>query len=208
MFDDLDATLRAVLADPAAPAGVRAADVSFETPDKDFRPGQPTVNLFLYEVQESRALRDPAPYVDRTADQAVRRVPPVRMDCTYLMTAWSSQNGAVKAEEEHRLLGLALLWLNQLPLIGSGYLRGGLADPAQPFPLPTLVAQRREDQSDGQFWTALGIAPRPAFSFTVTIAMPALDDPTPSPLAQGVQVHPVLTSTASTPTEGTADGRL
>ena len=38
MFDDLDATLRAVLADAAAPADVRTAEVSFDTPDRDFKP--------------------------------------------------------------------------------------------------------------------------------------------------------------------------
>lgn len=192
MFDDLDATLRAVLADPAAPADVRAADVSFETPDKDYRPGQPTVNLFLYEVQENRTLRDAAPYADRTNDTAVRRVPPVRMDCTYLMTIWSPKSGALKAEEEHRLLGMTLLWLNQVPQIESTFLRGSLADPPQPYPLPTLVAQRKEDQSDGQFWTALGITPRPAFSLTVTIAMPPLDDGEESPLVQEVQLQQAL----------------
>jgi hypothetical protein len=47
MLHDLDATLRAVLTDPAAPADIRTAEISFETPDKDFRPAQPTVNLFL-----------------------------------------------------------------------------------------------------------------------------------------------------------------
>jgi hypothetical protein len=192
MFDDLDATLRAMLADPAAPADVRAADVSFETPDKDYRPAQPTVNLFLYEVQENRTLRGSGPYYERVDDTAVRRVPPIRMDCSYLATAWSPKSGALKAAEEHRLLGRTLLWLNRLPLIDGGFLSGSLADPPQPYPLPTLVAQRREDQSDGQFWTALGITPRPAFSLSVTIAMPSFDDTGPDPLAQGVRVQPTL----------------
>jgi hypothetical protein len=190
MFNDLDATLRAVLADPAAPADVRGADVSFETPDKDFRPAQPTVNLFLYEVQENRTMRDGAPYIERVDDHAVRRVPPVRMDCTYLTTVWSPKNGAVRAEEEHRLLGITLLWLNRFSLIESDFLRGSLADPPQPYPLPAMVAQLKEDQSDGQFWTALGITPRPAFSLTVTIAMQDFDDADELPLVQGVRVEP------------------
>ena len=33
MFQDLDATLKAMLSDAAAPADVRNADVSFVTPD-------------------------------------------------------------------------------------------------------------------------------------------------------------------------------
>lgn len=190
MFNDLDATLRAVLGDPAAPADVRDADVSFETPDKDFRPPRPTVSLFLYEVQENRTLRDPAPFVERVGDGAVRRTPPLRMNCTYLITTWSPKAGALRAQEEHRLLGSALLWLNRFPLIGGGFLRGGLADPPQPYPLPSMAAQLNEDRSDGQFWSALGIAPRPTFSLTVTIAMQPIDDAGELPLVQAVRVEP------------------
>ena len=192
MFNDLDATLRAVLADSAAPADLGSADISFETPGKDFSPGRPTVNLFLYEVQENRSLRESAPILERTGDQFASSQPPVRMDCAYMVTAWSAKSGASKAEEEHRLLGLALLWLNRFPLIEDGFMQGGLASPPQPFPLPTQVAQLKEDQSNGQFWTALGVPPRPAFSLTVTIAMPSLDDPEQFPATQSVRLEPVI----------------
>jgi hypothetical protein len=190
MFNDIDATLRAVLDDPAAPADLRAAETSFETPDKDFAPAQPTVNLFFYEAQENQQLRDNAPIVAVSDGQYVSRQPPVRVDCTYLVTTWSTKTGAMKAEEEHRLLGLTLLWLNRFPVIGEDFLRGGLANPPQPFPLPVMVAQLKEDQSSGQFWTALGIAPRPAFSLTVTVAMDLLEEPEEFPAVQGVRLEP------------------
>ena len=61
MFHDLDSTLQAILDDPAAPAQLLAADVSFETPEKGYAPGQPTVNLFLFDVHENRSVRDPVP---------------------------------------------------------------------------------------------------------------------------------------------------
>ncbi len=188
MFDDLDDTLRAVLDDPTAPADLRAADVSFLTPDKDFAPAQATVNLFLYEVQENHQLRENGPIVELVDGQYISNQPPVRMDCTYLTTTWSAKTGALQAAEEHRLLGLALLWLNRFPVVGTDFLRGTLATPPQPFPLPTLVAQLKEDQSNGQFWTALGIAPRPAFSVTVTIAMLAPAEPDQFPQVRSVRV--------------------
>jgi uncharacterized protein DUF4255/carboxypeptidase family protein len=190
VFNDLDATLKALLDDPAAPADVRDADVSFETPDKDFRPAQPTISLFLYEIHENRTLRDPAPYVERVGDTALRRVPPVRINCTYLTTTWSPKTGALRAEEEHRMLGATLLWLNRFPVIPDDFLRGTLANPPQPYPLPAMVAQLPDERSDGQFWSALGIAPRPAFSTTVTIAMQPFDDAEELPLVQGVRVEP------------------
>jgi hypothetical protein len=190
VFNDLDATLRGVLDNAAAPTELRAAEVSFVTPDKDFAPTQPTVNLFFYEVQENHPLRENGPIVDLVDGHYVSTPPPVRMDCTYLVTTWSTKTGALKAEEEHRLLGLALVWLNRFPVIGNDLLQGSLANPAQPFPLPTMVAQVKEDQSSGQFWTALGIAPRPAFSLTATIAMDLPEDAEEFPVVQGVRLEP------------------
>src|SRR5258706_3643559 len=103
MFQDLDDTLEAILDDAGAPPELRAAVVSFETPDKNFAPVQATVNLFLYEVKENRSLRDPVPITEIVAGQFIRRMPPLRVDCCYLVTAWSPQAGAAKIVEEHLL---------------------------------------------------------------------------------------------------------
>lgn len=189
MFHDLDATLRTVLADDAAPTELRNAEVSFETPDKDFKPAQATVNLFLYEVQENRELHDNTRVLNRVGDHYVSQPPPLRMDCTYLVTAWSPKAGGLKAEEEHRLLALALLWLSRFPVIQDSFLQGSLKNPPQLYPLPTMVAQMKADQSMGQFWNALGIAPRPAFSLTATIGMQPFDQMDQYPVVQAVQVE-------------------
>lgn len=169
MFHDLDTTLQAILDDAAAPADLRDADVSFETPDKNHTPGQATINLFLYEVNENRDLRDPEPIWRAENGQYTRALPPLRVDCSYLVTAWSNQNAALKAAEEHRLLGRALAWLTRFDTIPESHFRGSLV--GQPYPPPTMVAQMDGKQSISEFWTALGIAPRPAFTATVTIAM-------------------------------------
>jgi len=195
VFDDLDASLAAVLSDAAAPAEVRSAEVTFTVPDKDFNPAQPTLDLFLHEVQENRDLRDDQPQVQHlpgggwTSTRAAMRV-----DCTYLVTAWSPKGGGLRAAEEHRLLGRSLLWLGRFPVIPDSYLQGSLANPAQPFPLSTLVAQTREGQSMGEFWTALGIAPRPAFSLTVTVALQPFPDVDTFPDVAAVQVRSTLLS--------------
>jgi len=189
MFDDLDTTLQEVLRDPAAPPELRGADVSFVTPDKDFTPAHPAVNLFFYEAQENHSLRENGPILEFTDGKFHRSAPPIRVDCTYLVTTWSTKTDALKTQEEHRLLGLALVWLNRFPVIGPGFLRGSLANPPQPFPLPTMVAQLKEDQSSGQFWTALGIAPRPAFSLTVTITMALTEQPEEFPAVQEVRLN-------------------
>jgi hypothetical protein len=169
MFQDLDATLTTLFADSAAPLDLQNADVSFEPPNKSFAPANPTINLFLYEVKENRLLRDPVPIVTRVGDTFVRRTPPLRVDCTYLVTTWSNQTGATGVAEEHLLLGLALAWLSRFPLIPTGFLQGSLL--GQPFPLQTFVAQTEDGKSAGEFWSALGSVPRPAFHLLVTIAL-------------------------------------
>lgn len=171
MFQDLDIAISALLNDPAAPADVRNADVSFETPDKNFTPAAATLNVFLYDLKENRELRDPEPIREIVAGNVVRRQPPLRTDCTYLVTAWvNNLAGPARVAGEHSLLGQTLVWLSRFPHVPASFFAGGaLADP--PFPPPTLVAQARADNNAGEFWSALGIPPRPAFHLTVTIAL-------------------------------------
>ena len=191
MFHDLDATLRAMLDDLAAPAGVRTADVSFDPPDKTFTPSTPTVDLFLLDLQENRTLRDPSPVRERVGRVVVNHRPP-RMDCSYLVTAWSAQSGALKVEEEHRLLGEVLLWLGKFPVVDARFLKGSLANPPQPTSPPLEVAQTREGVNLGQFWSALGVPPRPAFTLTVTVALQSVPEPETGEKVDGVVLQPVL----------------
>lgn len=192
MFQDLDATLQAMLSAPAAPAELRAADVSFQTPDRSYTPTQATVNLFLHDVAENRELRDDARVTDLTNGVYTVGPPPLRVDCTYLTTAWSSKTSGLKAQEEHRLLGLALVWMSRFSVIDDTFLQGGLITPPQPYPVPVTVAQTKEGQSMGHFWTALGIAPRPAFSLTVTIGVQPSDEQLHFTAAEKFRIHSTL----------------
>src|SRR6185312_3021280 len=112
MFHDLDATLAALLADPSAPSVLRDAETSFITPGRDYNPAAATVNFFLHGLQENRDLRSSVPMMNPIDDHYLKSAPPMRMDCTYLVTAWSSETGELKAAEEHHLLGASLLWLS------------------------------------------------------------------------------------------------
>lgn len=169
MFRDLDDTLTQVLNDVNAPPELLAADVSFELPDRNFNPAQSTVNLFLYDVHENRELRDPVPIIERVGNTYVNRRPPLRVDCMYMVTAWSVGTGGTRTANEHRLLSQSLLWLSRFPIIPDVYLQGSLVNP--PFPHPTMVAQLNGKQGNGDFWTALGQPPRPSFNLLITIAM-------------------------------------
>jgi hypothetical protein len=173
MFQDLDRTVRAMLDDVAVPPSLAGVDVTFKAPDKAFTFSQPTVNLFLYGVHENRVLRDPVPIVEQVGGVFVRRTPPLRVDCDYLVTAWSKKPDATGVEEEHQLLGLALAKLSRFPLVPATYLRNSLV--GQPFPVQMWAGQSDDSKSLGEFWSALGVAPRSSFHLMVTIAMDLQD---------------------------------
>lgn len=171
MFNYLDTTLENLLNDSAAPRVVVDAEASFATPEETFTPLQANnaISLFLYEVKENRELRDLEPITERLNGLSVQRRPPLRVDCAYMVTAWSKKTGAVGVAETHKLLGQAFNWLSRFQTIPERYFASGM--PAQAFPPPTMVAQMDGAKSAGEFWSALGIAPRPYFNLIVTICM-------------------------------------
>jgi uncharacterized protein DUF4255 len=173
MLQLLDATLTAMLSDPASNLDVgNTTDVLFATPDQafDLSLRLKTINLFLHEVKENRELRDPQPVVKRQANGFVRFEPAIRTMCSYLVTAWSRQAGEIKVTEEHQLLGDTYRWLSRFMTIPNQYLTtGGLTN--QLFPPPVMVATLDGNKVFGEFWTALGTPPRPAFLLAVTISV-------------------------------------
>jgi hypothetical protein len=180
VIDLLDTVLKNMLDEPLMAPALKPlldAEVSFITPDRDHKPDQETVNLFLYEARENRERRDPEPIVETRNGLSVRRQPPLRVDCCYMVTAWSKKTDVDKVAAEHRLLSLAFNWLSRFPTIPERYLRVPNSNPVQyvlpgqVFPPPTMVAQLDAAKNVGEFWSALGIAPRPYFNLVVTIAM-------------------------------------
>lgn len=169
MFHDLDLTLRKMLDDASVPPSLAGIDVSFKTPDKAFAFQQATVDLFLYGVHENRVLRDPVPILDWVGNAFVRRTPPLRIDCDYLVTAWSKEPDAAGVAEERQILAKALMKLSRFPVIPPIYLQNSLV--GQLFPAQLWVAQSDDSKSLGEFWSALGVSPRSSFHVMVTIAM-------------------------------------
>jgi hypothetical protein len=173
MFNLLDDTLAALLNDETLTVllpQLYNADISFLTPDKTFQPARGTVNLFLYETRENRELREVVPTIEQRNGVSIRSRPPLRVDCAYLVTTWSNERIARKVAAEHALLAQAFNWLSRFPVIPQSYMdTAGLA--GQVFAPPTLVAQMDAAKNVGEFWSALGIAPRPFFNLIVTLSM-------------------------------------
>jgi hypothetical protein len=169
MLQDLDATLAALL---NAELSVRNLAISFAAPDAQFPPSSvtlPALSFFLYDVRENRELRPGQWELERAGGKFTLTPPLVRVDCSYLITAWPSPSSPDPAQDEHRLLGEVMKVLLRHPTIPEQYLRGELAGP-QP-PLPARIIADMQLQSLGELWQAMGGRPKAALHYAVTVGV-------------------------------------
>lgn len=175
MIDDLDRSLENLLKRELPPELVSQVTISFATPDGTFPPPSvalPAIDLFLYDVRENRDLRDGEWRIERQSDgTSVRKAPPVRVDCSYLITTWPSSSSTTPARDEHRLLGEVMKALLRQPTLPSAVLEGSLQ--GQNPPMPTSSLQPGRLQSLAEIWQALGGKPKATLSYTVTIGVEA-----------------------------------
>jgi Pvc16 N-terminal domain len=173
VINDLDETLAALLQQSLPERLAKQIQISFAAPDDQFPPQSvtlPAVDLFLYDVRENLELRSNEYYIDRNSDgTAIKTWAPVRVDFSYLITAWPSHSVADAAEDEHRLLGEVMRVLLRHRTIPGEVLQGELID--QPMSLPVTSLQPGRLQSVGEFWQALGGKPKATLNYTVTLAV-------------------------------------
>jgi hypothetical protein len=172
VIDDLDESLKVLLRRelPATISG--QVSVSFAAPDDEFHSvvRLPAVDLFLYDIRENVELRSNDDIVQRRGDgTAIRLRAPIRVDASYLITAWPGSSDKDRPEDEHRLLGEVMQALLRHRTLPQDVLKGRLADQALPLPVSTLQPGRL--QSLGEFWQALGGKPKAALNYTVTFAV-------------------------------------
>ena len=166
MIEDLDASLKAMLAGEAAAGSTLAtAGISFAAPDPTWQ-GQGSglqVDIYLYRVMDNRELRSNQRTTVLNPDGSVTTsLFPARVECSYIITAWekgSDVAGIDKEISEHALLGevLYVLWRN--PVLPGEYLAGSLVNPE--LPLPVIAAESEDMAAKPDFWSALDTYVRP-----------------------------------------------
>ncbi len=173
MIDDLDKTVQELLKRELSRAFLKQVGISFAAPDSEFPPAGvilPAVDLFLYDIRENLELRSTGWIVEHSDDgTATKRRKPVRVDCSYLITAWASEGSTSRAFDEHRLLSEVMKVLLRYPVIPEAILQGSLKGQEPPLPSSTLQPGRL--QSVSEFWQALGGKPKAALNYTVTIGL-------------------------------------
>jgi len=180
VIHDVDATLKELLVQKM-PLDLSAVDVSFDMPNRDWSGHvvKPTLNLFLYSVCENHELRSNQHSLVRNGAVGTERRAPVRMDLTYLISAWTTD-----ISDEHQLLGRVLTTLLRFPLLPDDVLKGALL--TQPLPVQAWIAQPDRIPNPWDFWGNVENRLKAALNFVLTVSF----DP-----YQAQEVRLVTTST-------------
>ena len=200
MLHVLDGSLEAFLR-AAVPLPTKDVDIAFEAPDRDWAAGltRPTVDLFLWDVRRNASDAEGGLELHAVGEgkPPVRRPPLPRLDCRYLVTAWTSE-----VKDEHSLLGSVLQTLLLTAELGPDYLQGSYA---QVRPLPSLTVARSDGKDVADFWSALGGQLKPGLDLVVTATVDAVPAWEAGPAVQSMDV--ALRSASARPHTGGTDHR-
>jgi hypothetical protein len=149
------------------PGGVIDGQISFCPPDSEWVSDvnglspRRALNVYLAELRENRALRSTERLSTVDGGVAYRRPAPMRVDCQYLVSAWSpATDNLVRTLDEHEVLSEALEVLAREQVIEVGGAE-----------LPVTVAPPDGFAKLAEFWGTMGVKHRwkPVIPLAVTI---------------------------------------
>jgi len=183
MLHLLDETLEAFLRE-VVPLPARDVDIAFDAPDGEWAAAlssRPTVDLYLWDIRPNLSERDYGEMIVEEPDgRRFRRDPLPRVDCRYLVTAWTSE-----VRDEHSLLGDVLSAMLLNPVIEARHLQGVFHAVR---PLPRLTLRSGDGSENSDFWSALGGQLKPGLDVVVTITVDAALRATAGPPTEKVSV--------------------
>jgi uncharacterized protein DUF4255 len=159
---DLDEALRTLLKQELDKHGFEGVEIAFDAPSKEWsgKLTGPTVDLFLYDMREALDRASNTPSERRGNGIAVISDPPLQLELTYAVTAWTKA-----VEDEHRLLSQVLAVLFSYSDIPQEVLS---ANPGTTLAkAATSVGRPREEKAD--FWTSVGGQYKASIDFVVQI---------------------------------------
>jgi hypothetical protein len=165
VFDDLDESLRQMLV-REGPLPASDIDIVFERPDRDrtARFSRPTVDLFMFAVDENRDQIDSGWEVTRNADRsATLRWPPLHVDLRYLVTVWAQQ-----VEDEHSLIYHLYRTFRKVVEIPQELLVGAME--SQPRPV-ALAIEPSDISAVTDLWGSIDNSIRPSLVIKATVAV-------------------------------------
>jgi hypothetical protein len=167
MINQLDETIKKLILSRAQFA-LSDVEIRFDQPTRDWAAGltKPAINCYLYDIRENTELRNRDWIVKRNPDgQAQKKIAPLRVDLSYLITAWTNE-----VEDEHAVLWRVLVALSSAPVLPDDLLNGDLSK--QPYPITTQTAQVSEAMRNlSDLWNVMENELKPAINYTVTLAV-------------------------------------
>ncbi len=179
MLHDVDKTLENLILEYGR-IDRNDVDISFEQPNSEWSAqlNRPTINCWCFDLRENTKLRNKDMRHNlRGRDKSQMRakngrvpsaqlsLPPMRIDLSFLVTAW-----ARKVEDEHRLLWRALAVFAQMTHLEPEICQGAMRN--QPYDMPVSVAQMGETLNNfTDLWSVLDNQMRLGFTITLTVAL-------------------------------------
>jgi Pvc16 N-terminal domain len=164
-------------------AGLGVNQISFSAPDQNWRntvSGSTTnmLDIYLIEMYENLELKTNERYVQGSGvNQQMVRVP-ARLNCRYLISAWSPVTVTplmgTAIDEGVLLHQVTTVLMDAIPLdaaavYGSTPLPAGFPPEMLEVPLPTVVAPSEPFDKLGDFWTRMDTIWKPVVDLVVTI---------------------------------------
>jgi hypothetical protein len=170
VIHDVDETLKALLVQKM-PIDPDTVEIRFDTPNREWSAAvvAPTLNLFLYDIRENLELRSHERVRSGRAGAVTQSPAPVRIDLSYMITAWTTD-----VSDEHQLLGRVLTTLLRFPQLPADILRGSLVN--QPFALRAWIAQSERTPNPWDFWGNVEHRMKAGLNFVLTAALQPLPD--------------------------------
>jgi hypothetical protein len=161
---DLDEALRTLLKRELDKHGFEGVEIAFDAPSKEWsgKLTGPTVDLFLYDMREAMDRSAATPSERRTNGTAIVSDPPLQLELTYAVTAWTKA-----VEDEHRLLSQVLAVLYSYSDVPSEVIAQNATTTLARA--ETSVGRPREEKAD--FWTSVGGQYKASIDYVVQIVI-------------------------------------
>jgi hypothetical protein len=161
---DLDEALRTLVKRELEKHGFEGVEIAFDAPSKEWsgKLTGPTVDLFLYDMREALDRAAASPSERRTNGVAIISDPPLQLELTYAVTAWTKA-----VEDEHRLLSQVLAILYSYSDIPQEVIAENASTTLARA--ETSVGRPREEKAD--FWTSVGGQYKASIDYVVQIVI-------------------------------------
>jgi hypothetical protein len=161
---DLDEALRTLVKRELDKHGFEGVEIAFDAPSKEWsgKLTGPTVDLFLYDMREALDRAAATPSERRSNGTSIVSDPPLQLELTYAVTAWTKA-----VEDEHRLLSQVLAILYSYSSVPSDVIAQNAATTLARA--ETSVGRPREEKAD--FWTSVGGQYKASIDYVVQIVI-------------------------------------